>query len=327
MCHSLLEINEEIKEINNAVKGIKDDSNSTQLNISLADSDIRSFSFDIDVIFAHEVSNLTLSNLNYILEKYAKLLSEQQMLSRLSTTAGDLDSDYESLYINFTTLIQELNEIQQEIENLANITEDLKTDVDTTNTKIKIAESKIETVDQDIVGLNDTIFDLNNTIVSLRSLLESNGNGLPKLLASLMDNVTRLDEEFQSKVHEFESSLTKGNDVFQTALEVQRYNYINYCKDCYYCFSCHISILNSSLSSGNRAVEAIVDYESVEILVSNASQIVESTNDTLLQVSESLYNLMKDGLKDEINEMNITLEYLFAQWADLLTDIRGSYNA
>ena len=82
------------------------------------------------------------------------------------------------------------------------------------------------------------------------------------------------------------------------------------------------SILAGSLSSGNEAVEAIVDYRSVERLLANASAIAQSANHTLRNVVQLLNTLMGDELEEEILELNTTLEYLFMEWAGLSSTLQ-----
>ena len=87
-------------------------------------------------------------------------------------------------------------------------------------------------------------------------------------------------------------------------------------------FVFHCSILASSLTAGNKAVEAIIDYRSVEELITNASLIAQHANLTLLSVSQSLNQLMADGLEDTVAELNATYEYLYDQLIDLSSELQ-----
>ena len=58
-----------------------------------------------------------------------------------------------------------------------------------------------------------------------------------------------------------------------------------------------------------------MDYRSVETSIANALTIAESANSTLQEVSETISGLMAGSLEEDVGELNMTLEYLFIQWA------------
>lgn len=315
-------------EICAKVYDLAKDAESIWLNILSAETDIRGFTFASDVVDAMQISNWILADRDCILAKHAKLVIEQQMLNTLLDDATELDIDYESLYNNFTALIWQFNDIKHDMETFMEFAENLITKVDATNDRTQTANSTIQAINGLLVNASNSLPVLSDMVESLKALVmsvNSNGDSLPEVLASLIEVVTRLTEDFQKDIPWFESSLTHGENVVETSIEVQRYNKSSNYSYYYNNAVCRVcSILDSSLSAGNEAVKAIVDYESVVSLLSSASQIVESTNNTLRNVSESLANLMADELEDEIYELNITVEYLFAQWTHLSKDIQGS---
>ncbi len=68
-------------------------------------------------------------------------------------------------------------------------------------------------------------------------------------------------------------------------------------------------------------MEAIIDYRSVETSIANALAIAESASSTLQEVTETISGLMAGSLEDDMVELNMTVEYLFLQWAGYSSEL------